>query len=66
MAVAGDLEHLADYLRELAAVPGHAEVSGPEAALCRDASEWASYLEVAVHALRREAGRRGGADGEPS
>ena len=61
VAVAGDLEHLAGYLREVAAAPTHSEVSRTQLALCHDASEWASYLEVAVHALRREAGGGRGA-----
>jgi hypothetical protein len=52
----GGLEHLALCLCEVAATPVHSEVSRPELALCHAASGWADYLEIAVHALRRDAG----------
>lgn len=56
MAAVGGLEHLALCLCEVAATPVHSEVSRPELALCHAASGWADYLEIAVHALRRDAG----------
>jgi hypothetical protein len=60
---AGRGASLAGYLREVAAAPTHSQVSGQELALCHDASAWASYLEVAVPARRREA--RGGRGASP-
>lgn len=53
---AADLDHLALFLHAVAATPTHSEVSDHELQLCRDADRWAQYLEVAVHALRRETG----------